>query len=149
MRYSDWDLKEAKQLAIAPKRKPRMTTFIQDKQTKLFNELGVFFAFSNKQFDEQKQDGVEYCTVLGSGDCVPKQNASEFAKRLAAIHSEGREKELAEKGIDKIIEEQLVNHECFYTGDITDAVEALAGYEVTHDQVLTIYKKVADKYSDW
>jgi hypothetical protein len=123
-----------------------MNAFIQKKQTELFNELGVFFAFSNKHFDEQKQDGVEYCSVLRTGDWVPKQNASEFARRLAAVHREGREKELAEKGIDKIIEEELVNHECFYTGNITDAVEALAGYEVTHDQVLTIYKKVADKY---
>lgn len=126
-----------------------MTAFIQEKHTELFNELGVFFAFSNKQFEEQKQEGVEYCSVLGAGDCVPKHNAGKFAKRLSAIHREGREKELAEKGIDKIIEEQLVNHECFYTGDISDAVEALAGYEVTYDQVLAIYKNVADKYSDW
>lgn len=126
-----------------------MSNYVQEKQTELFNELGVFFAFSNKQFDEQKQEGVEYCTVLSAGDCVPKDKASEFAKRLAQIHKEGREKLLAEKGIEQIIEDELVNHECFYTGDVTDAFDALAGYEVTLEQVQAVYRKVAHKYSDW
>jgi hypothetical protein len=126
-----------------------MTTYVQEKQTELFNELGVFFAFSNAQFEEQKQPDVEYCSVLGAGDCVPVDNAKTFYDRLNAIHAEGRKRELAEKGIDKIIEEQLVNHECFYTCDIDDAVEALAGYQVNYEQVLAIYNKVVHKYSDW
>ncbi|MBD3587514.1 MULTISPECIES: DUF7659 family protein [Salinimonas] len=126
-----------------------MTAFIQEKQTELFNELGVFFAFTNEQFEERKAPGVEYCTVLGAGDCVPKLKAKEFSDRLKVIHEEGRAKEIAEKGIDQIIEEQLVNHECFYTGDIGNAVHALAGYGVTHLKVAEIYGKVAQKYADW
>lgn len=85
--------------------------------------------------------GVDYCTVLGAGDYVPKSKAKEFTERFTAIHEEGRAKELAEKGIDQIIEEQLVNHECFYTGDVSDAVDALAGYDVTRDQVAKILRK--------
>lgn len=126
-----------------------MSTFVQEKQTELFNELGVFFAFSSKQFEEQRQAGVEYCSVLSAGDCVPRENAKEFSKRLSAIHKTGREKELAEKGIDKIIEEQLTNHECFYTGDIQDAIDSLDGYGVTYEQVDSIYRKVAHKYANW
>ncbi|MDG1750580.1 MAG: hypothetical protein P8I03_02790 [Thalassotalea sp.] len=126
-----------------------MSQFIQEKQTELFNELGVFFAFGNKQFEEQKQEGVEYCTVLGAGDCVPTNKAKEFVTRLSAIHKEGRERKIAEKGIDKIIEEELVNHECFYTGDISDAFEVLECYDVTLEQVQTVYNSTAHKYDNW
>ncbi|MEH6454859.1 MAG: hypothetical protein V7749_00925 [Cocleimonas sp.] len=122
-----------------------MSHFIQNKQTELFNELGVFFAFGKEQFEEQKKAGVEYCTVLGAGDYVPKAKAKEFAERLSAIHREGREKALAEKGIDRIIEEELANHECFYTGEIEDAVDALEVYDVTYDQVEAVFRKVASK----
>lgn len=129
----------------------KMTTSanINEMQTALFKELGVFFAFSNKQFEEQRQPGVDYCTVLDAGDCVPKSNAAEFAQRLSSLHKEFRKKQLTEKGIEKIIEEELVNHECFYTGEIDDAVEALAGYEVTYDAVEDVYRKVAHKYEHW
>ena len=126
-----------------------MTKYIQEKQTELFDELGVFFAFSREQFEEQRQHGVAYCSVLGGGDYVPLHNAELFVERLSAIHQEGRKRELAEKGIDVIIEEQLVNHECFYTGEIENVVDVLAAYEVTYDQVKAIYRKVAHKYSNW
>lgn len=122
-----------------------LSAYYQQKQTELFNELGVFFAFSNAQFDEQKKEGVEYCTVLKCGDCVPKQNADQFLERLSALHKESRERNLAEMGIDAIIEYELSNHECWYTGDIKPAVEALEGYDVTYDQVKAIYNKLYDE----
>ncbi len=126
-----------------------MTNFVQTKQTELFSELGVFFAFSDKQFSEQSKPGVKYCTVLGMGDCVPVEHAGDFAERLSAIHREGRERELAEKGIDRIIEEHLVNHECFYTYDIQPAVESLDGFDVSYEQVEAVFSKVAQKYANW
>jgi hypothetical protein len=126
-----------------------MNKGIQQEQSKLFEELGVFFAFGNKQFNEQRVAGVEYCSVLQAGDCVPVNNASEFAQRLAALQKAARDTELAEKGIERIIEDALVNHECFYTGYVSDAVDVLAHYEVTLEQVRAIYFKVMHKYEDW
>lgn len=123
-----------------------MSQFIQEQQTQLFNRLGVFFAFSQKQFDEQKVEGVEYVSALGMGDVVPKQNVAELRQELARIHREGRAKELAEKGIDKIIEEHLSNYECFYTGDISDAMESLEHYGVTEEQAWKVFFAVQDKY---
>lgn len=125
-----------------------MSQFIQDKQTELFNRLGVFFAFSDKQFKEQAKDGVEYCTVLGAGDCVPKQHAKEFAEQLELIHKEGREKELAEKGLDQIIEDELANYECWYTGYIDDAMPSLEAYGATREQVLTVFRTAAHRHED-
>ena len=123
-----------------------MSNDIQAKQSALFKELGVFFAFGDKQFAEQRKPDTEYCTVLGGGDHVPVQNAKEFAKRLSAIHKEEKEHKLATLGIDKIIERELSNHEAYYTGDIDDTVDALAFYDVTYEQVKDIYLKTQDKH---
>jgi len=119
---------------------------IQDEQRKLFKELGVFFAFSNKQFAENKQEGVEYCTVLGAGDCVPKDKAPEFVQRLRDIQEQGRKRLLEEKGIESIIEYELANHESWYTSSIESALEALEGFEVTREQVEQVFKDKAHKY---
>lgn len=125
-----------------------MSTWIQQEQTKLFDRLGVFFAFGDKQFNEQCVEGVEYVTVLQAGDCVPKQHAKEFISEIKRIGKEGRERELAEKGIDAIIEYELSNHECFYTGEIDYALDALEGYNVTAEQVWAVYHAVKHKYED-
>lgn len=125
-----------------------MSAWIQQEQSKLFERLGVFFAFSKAQLEEQRVAGVEYVTVLGSGDCVPKEHAKEFAAELTRIHKEGRERKLAEMGIDKIIEYELSNHECFYTGEIDDALDALEGYGVTAEQVWKVFHAIKHQYED-
>lgn len=123
-----------------------MSQFIQEQQTQLFNRLGVIFAFSKKQFDEAKKEGVEYVSVLGVGELVPKEHAKELVEELNKIHVEGRAKELAEKGIDKIIEEALSNHECFYTWDLDDAFASLEPYGVTAEQVIAVFNRVKHEY---
>lgn len=119
---------------------------IQAEQSKLFEELGVFFAFSGKQFAEQRVEGVEYTSVLGAGDCVPKEKAPEFIRRLTEIQETGRQRLIEEKGIDWIIEYELNNHESWYTGCIDDALEALEGFKVTREQVQKIYEDKAKKH---
>lgn len=124
-----------------------MNAYVNEKQTELFIELGVIFAFSEAQFEEQKQPGIKYCSVLGANEFVPEKNAKEFVEQLSIIHKKGRE--LEEKGIERIIEEQLANHECFFTGEIDDAVDALASYNVTFDEVWDVYNNVSHKYDTW
>lgn len=119
---------------------------IQAEQKKLFEELGVFFAFSNKQFAEKKQDGVEYCTVMEAGDCVPKDKAPEFVRRWCEIQERGRKRLLEEKGIEWIIEYELANHESWYNSSIECAFEALAGFEVTREQVQQVFQDKAHKH---
>ena len=46
---------------------------------KLFKDTGAFFAFSNEQVDEQKQEGVKYVS-LGAGMICPKENASRLCE---------------------------------------------------------------------
>jgi 4-hydroxy-3-methylbut-2-enyl diphosphate reductase IspH len=47
----------------------------------MLKETGSFFAFSNKQFDEQKKDGVEYVGVT-AGLVTPKDRVKEVIEFL-------------------------------------------------------------------
>lgn len=67
--------------------------FIQERQTALFNELGLFWAFSTEQFREglEKVGGTEkrgkYVSV-GSGGYCPKSNVTALHEGLAKIKAD-------------------------------------------------------------
>ncbi|EPZ5427361.1 DUF7659 family protein, partial [Vibrio parahaemolyticus] len=110
-------------------------------QTALFDELGAFFAFSNKQFDQAKKKGIEYVS-LGMGMIVPKNNAKQLVERLEVIQKEGIKQDIAENGKEAIIRRELFNHECFYTGDICDCVEKLEEYGYSYDDIYQVYSHI-------
>lgn len=63
--------------------------YIQEKQTQLFNELGLFFAFSKEQFNEgyeaaSVEKPVKYVSVGGGAYC-PKPNVKALLDGLAEI----------------------------------------------------------------
>lgn len=114
--------------------------YIQNAQSKLFEDVGAFFCFSDKQFHEGKQEGVEYVHV-GAGLIVPKDAVDDFLVRHKEIVSGGIAKDLKKNGVKAIIQRELSNHECYYTGDITDCVEALEDYGITEDQIWEVYRE--------
>jgi len=117
-----------------------LSDYTQAAQTKCFEETGSFFAFSNKQLDEKKQDGVTYVS-LGHGLICPKQNAKEVHERLNNIHAEGIKLDIEENGIEAIIKRELGNYECYYTGEIDDAVDALEDYDdITVEMIKNVFK---------
>ena len=111
-----------------------LSDYMQEAQSEAFAELGVFFAFSDKQFDEQKVEGVRYASV-GSGMIVPRDNVEVLVERLKSIATAAIAQDISENGIDAIIDRELGNYECYYTGDYSDAVDALVRYGITADQV--------------
>jgi len=114
--------------------------YINENQTKALDEAGAFFAFSKKQFDEAKKEGVVY--VNGpAGLICPKNSVDGLAEKLNEIHQNSIKADLAENGKDKIILRELNNHEAFYTQNIDDTANALADYPITKEEILTIYKK--------
>lgn len=115
-----------------------LSNYIEAAQTELFNRLGVFFAFGNKQFDEQKKEGVKYVS-LGAGLICPVEHAKTFWAEHKKIVDAGIALDLAENGKTGVIDRELDNHECLYTGDITDCVMALKNYPITADEIKAIY----------
>jgi len=124
-----------------------LSDYMEQPQTKLFEETGTFFAFSNEQFDEQAKKGVKY-VGMGGGMVTPEEHVKDVINRMYDIYKTCIEIDIKENGIDKIILRELQNHECFYTGDITDCIEKLKDYpSITETKILTIYRKNYAKYA--
>ena len=111
------------------------------KQTQLFKECGLFWAFSNEQFDKNKtplKEGEKYVSI-GAGGYLPKGNVDTFLNGMANINKWYKAEVKANKGARRAnIVYELANYESYYTGDITNALEALgAGY--IRKEVLKVY----------
>ena len=123
-----------------------LSDFMEDKQNLLFESEKVFFAFSNKQMEEGKtkieiHDNKLLCS-LGAGMYCPKLNANNVVKQLDKIYKDSIKEDIKTYGIERIIKRELSNHECYYTGDITDCIETLKNYpNITDKLILKVYKK--------
>ena len=119
-----------------------LSDYVQDEQTKLFKRLWIFFAFSDKQFEEWKANDKtidDYVWLWIGWMCCPKENAKEFLEQHEKLIEAGIQQDIKENWIEKIIERELINHEAYYTGEIEDTIDALSSYNVSYEQVKKIY----------
>lgn len=120
-----------------------LSDYMQEKQTALFNETGSFFAFSQKQFDESKNEGVKYVD-LGAGLICPKENVDKLVNGLEQIAKDAIKQDMEENGKVAIIHRELANHECQISMDITDVINTLSDYPITKKEIAeqwTVYFK--------
>lgn len=115
-----------------------LSHYTEAAQTKLFNDCGAFFAFSTKQYEEAKQDGVKYVSC-GSGLICEKQHVMKLANGLDSIQQSGMAMDMEENGREAIINRELGNHEAQITGDISDTVDCLEPYGITRDEIQAAY----------
>lgn len=124
----------------------------QEDTNKLFETLGVFWAFSNKQFEEgyakaklSMAEG-EKLVDIGAGGYIPKHNVEALLEGIKEIEDNFKASIKEAKAREEHILYELNNHEAFYTGTIEDAKEAL-GEDYTDEEILAVYKKYkAQKY---
>ena len=109
-----------------------METIKQQEQNKvdaLLKNCGVFFAFSDKQFAENKtplQEGEKYVSI-GGGGYMPKSQVKNFTNGMAEIRK-WKQSEIKRIKLEiKEIEYELNNHECYYTNDISVIVDMFKG----------------------
>ena len=117
-----------------------LSDYMQEAQTALFKSTGAFFAFSPKQFNEAREEGVKY-TSCGAGMICPSDNVDRLMTDLEKIGVKGIAQDMAENGKKAIIHRELANHEAQLTGDIDTTLEALAGYPITWDDVKAEYSE--------
>ena len=115
-----------------------MNKELEQAQTEVFSKYGVFFAFSNEQYEKNAVDGVKYIS-LGAGTICPQDKAEAFVDELCAVSKAAREKAVQEKGKKEIIWYELGNHETQITGDIMPAAAACEPYGITTDEVRAEY----------
>jgi hypothetical protein len=111
-----------------------LSSYTEARTTELLNTCGAFFAFGQKQMDEQKVEGITYIS-MGGGLVVPVIYAVQFSRGFKLIVSESIAQDIAENGKPAIIRRELANHEAQITSDISDTVEALEGYGITEEEV--------------
>lgn len=121
----------------------------EKKRNALITECNVFFAFSNKQFAENKtplQEGEKYVSI-GAGGYMPKSKVKAFMDGMDAIAAWEKEAIKAEKDNKEAhILYELRNHECFYIGDIEDVVNFLPYTKKDIQQVFNKYKEIEVLY---
>jgi len=114
----------------------------EEKMSALFKKHGVFFAFSKKQFEENKtplREGEKYVTFLGGG-YMPEGNAEEFKKEWDDMFKWYGD-EITANGLGEAeVLYELRNHECYYTGDPTPVIDMFDG-KFTKEQVLKIFRE--------
>ena len=113
-----------------------LNDYVEQAQTDLFKKCGSFFAFSGKQYNEAKKDGVKYIN-MGSGFICPEENVEKIINELNDINKKGIAKDMAENGKKAIIHRELANHECQISGTITACVEKLEEYPITKKEIRT------------
>ena len=116
-----------------------LSDYTKDAISETMKKHGAFYAFSTSQFNENKVEGVTY-TQTGSGMIVPKDNIKGLIDDINKIYEDGIKQDIAENGIKTIIKRELANYECYYSGDIEDAVDALKEYGITYEQIENVYK---------
>ncbi len=122
----------------------------REKYNTLYTDCHVFWAFDQKQFVDGSakhplQEGEKYVSI-GAGGFLPKSNLDNLingSKEIKAWFSAETKKGKARAGL---IAYELNNHECYYTGSIDSALDAL-GEGYTYEEVKTIYLKTRKKYA--
>ena len=124
-----------------------LSNYSQENQSALFNETGVFFAFSDDQFNEAKKEGVKYVS-LGRGIICPKQNVDKLLDGLKQISIKAIAQDIAENGAEAIIRRELWNHESFYDWDFSRAIDSLKCYEFPAKLIQKVIKRESKAYSN-
>lgn len=113
--------------------------YMEARQSQLFEETDSFFAFSQKQFDEGKKEGIKY-VQMGGGMFTNQKHVEKVINGLERIYKESIEQDIADHGYTAIIRRELSNHEAYYTGDITSTVEALEGYKIPTELIRLCFR---------
>lgn len=90
----------------------------------LFESLGIFFAFSNEQYDKNKKKGIDYVTD-GQGLVIPKQNVRIYYDRLHAIIEEMKIELHKNVSMDEYIYYELESYRCFDSGNFREIFQLI------------------------
>ena len=117
---------------------------IEKEQTKILDDNGAFFAFSNEQFTLACGASINYKSS-GGGLYCPENNVNLLAKQLKESHSFKIKWELENNTLKDIIWHELANHEVQISCDLDDAIDALKPYKISLEDITNEYK---DYYQD-
>jgi hypothetical protein len=116
-----------------------LSHYVTKRTRGLYKKYGAFFSFGADQFEKQRKEGVTYLS-MGSGLVCPKDNCKALHAEMNESFALAVEDDKADNDKQAIIRRELYNYECFYVGDIADAVSAVKSYGYSYDDVLKVYR---------
>ena len=116
-----------------------LNDYTQDAISKVMDDNGGFFAFSDSQFDENKKEGVTYCHLYG-GLIAPKESANTIIFALDEATQRGIKQDVKENGIKAIIWRELANYESQISRTCEDTIDALSDYPTTKGEIVKEFK---------
>jgi len=125
---------------------------LQAQYNSLFDKVGLFWAFSDEQFEKGKgknpvSEGYKYVSI-GMGGFYPGQNKQQYHDGIDKIRlwekQANKELKKSREETEKAILYELNNHECFYTCNIDEVVSLFKGV-YTRQQIRAVYKKANNK----
>ncbi len=114
----------------------------ENKISELIKSCGVFFAFSNEQFEQGKTplaEGDKYVS-MGMGGYMPKSQVSNWINGMKDVDKWYKKAVKDNKARKSLIAYELGNYECWYTGDIEPALNAL-GEGYTPEEVRRVFNE--------
>lgn len=127
-----------------------LSDYTKEAQTELFERLGVFFAFDDKQFEEGKEkyghlkpEGTKWSS-LGMGMYMPSVNVDQFVKEHDEVIKSAIAKDLEENGRSGVLQRELGNYEIGLSWDGVNDLnfrDGIKGYDFTEEEIKTEYNK--------
>lgn len=127
---------------------------IKTKHSNAYNEImeraGVFWAFSNEQFEKglkkvresgKLSEGEKVARIPGGGFCPSKNIDKMLAEMKEADKTRAKELKEMRELKEKAILYELNNHECFYRGEGLDTVAEIFKGIYTKEDILKVYNK--------
>ncbi len=124
--------------------KKNLSHYVEKAQSELFRRMGAFFAFSDDQFNEAKQENTKYVPLGKSGLICPVENAQATIDGVESIQKEGIKLRLKDHSLSDLIQYELANYESQITMDPSEAFSALEDHGVTKEMMDKEFKIYMD-----
>lgn len=113
-------------------------------------KTGIFFAFSEEQFKENqipKDEPIEDFISCGMGGYIHKSNKPKLDDFFNRTEKELKKDFVSKITIESMIEYELINHECFYTGEPLSIVDLIQSYysDKEESEIVNLIKSIYQK----
>ena len=121
------------------------------KYNEAFNKTGVFWAFGINQFNENKTHKKapnNHYISIGGGGYIHKSNKEKLNYFYKEIAPKLKNEFLNSVNMDDLIEYELTNYECYYTGDWYCIIELIKDYYPNIDaekEIKRVYDNTKEK----
>lgn len=121
--------------------------YYEDQYNKELDKTGIFYAFSQEQFNKNKTkkdaSDNEYISI-GAGGYIHKSDKDKLDNFFKNIAPKLKADFIKKVNIDDFIKYELVNYECNYTGDYTEVLKVVKMYykHLSDDEIEQRVKKI-------